>query len=164
MRWALLLGMALFVAGATAAGSSKDLPGRQQIERLGWLSGCWEGVAGQVRFEEQWMRPLGGLLLGMGRTTRGDSVVSHEAMSIEEREGRLVFRAQPSRQPPAEFAQQELTDGKVAFTNPEHDFPKWISYQRLSSDSIVAQISGESAGQKIDAEFRLGSVACPGGR
>ena len=79
---AILLVVTLSVLGAVGSdrGRSPALARHSRIERLHWLAGCWERVSGERTIEEQWMRPRGRSMLGMGRTVRGDSTVEYELM------------------------------------------------------------------------------------
>ncbi|HUF14009.1 MAG TPA: DUF6265 family protein [Longimicrobiales bacterium] len=134
--------------------------GRDTIERLAWLAGCWERRAGERLLEEQWMRPRGGTMLGMSRLVRGSATLSHESMRIEERDGGLVFAAQPSGQAPAEFASQAIADSVVVFENATHDFPQRVIYRHAAGDSLHARIEGERGGEPSGIDFRMARVAC----
>ncbi|HEX2091137.1 MAG TPA: DUF6265 family protein [Longimicrobiaceae bacterium] len=133
------------------------------LEQLRWMSGCWQAGSGNHLVEEQWMEPRGGSLLGMSRTTRGDSTVAHEVMRIFERGGRPVFFVHPSGQAPTEFTASEVEAGSIVFANPQHDFPQRILYRRVGADSLVARIEGTRSGRTRGVDFRYARVSCPGG-
>lgn len=161
---AVVLGMLLLAVGGVLP--QRPLPA-QELGRLEWLSGCWEGTLGRegrTTYEEQWTSPRGGVMLGVARTVRGDSARGFEYVRIVERAGGLFYVAQPGGRPPVEFALGEHGDARATFTNPQHDHPKWIQYQRTGADSLVARIAGDVKGQQIDAEYRLRSVPCAGRR
>ncbi len=132
------------------------------IEEVRWLAGCWEGPTDRAWTEEQWMEPRGGTMLGMSRTTHGDSTVGYELMRISERGERLVFTAHPSGQPAAAFTSAVISATEVVFTNPEHDFPQTIRYRRAGSDSLVARVEGFDGGHPQAIDFPMARVACPG--
>ena len=134
------------------------------IEEVRWLAGCWEGRSERARAEEHWMEPRGGTMLGMSRTTRGDSTITYEWMRISERGERLVFTAHPSGQAAAEFTSTASSPAEVVFTNSEHDFPQTIRYRRVGADSLVARIEGTSGGQLQAMDFPMAPVACLDGR
>ena len=127
----------------------------------GWLAGCWEERAGAHLVEEQWMAPRGGVMLGMGRTTRGDSLVGFEQTRIVARPGGLVFHALPMGQPPAEFSSIAVSDSAVTFENLAHDFPQRVMYRRSGSDSLIARVEGTEAGTVRGVDFPYRRVACP---
>jgi hypothetical protein len=150
------------VAAALAASFSVPRPPAQPspLHRLAWLAGCWEGRDGARLVEERWMAPRGGVLLGMSRTLRGDSLVGWEQTRIEARGGRLVFHAAPSGQEPGEFESTAVGDSSVAFANPAHDFPTRVLYRRQGRDSLVARIEGTIGGRERAVDFRFRKVAC----
>jgi hypothetical protein len=108
--------------------------------------------------EEQWMRPAGGMMLGMSRTLRGGRAIDYEATRIEDREGAVVFIASPARQATAEFRAAATSRDSVVFRNPAHDFPTSVGYRTAAGgDSLLAWIEGAS--RRID--FSFSRVSCP---
>ncbi len=130
------------------------------IDRLAWLAGCWEQRGSDRWVEEQWLQPLGGMMIGMGRTVAGGKTLSYEHMRIEEREGRLVFTAMPSGQPQAAFASSQIIDSAVVFANPAHDFPQRVSYRHMPDGSLLARIEGETDGKVRGVDFPLLRAQC----
>ena len=53
-----------------------------QLERLGWLAGCWAAEKGEAGSVEHWLPLAGGTMLGIGRTVRNGRTVEHEFMQI----------------------------------------------------------------------------------
>jgi len=129
------------------------------IDRAAFMHGCWERRSGNRQVEEQWMRPRGGTMMGMSRTVRGDTVVEYEFVRLFERNRALVYAAQPSGQPPAEFTSTEITEGVITFANPRHDFPQRIMY-RLVGDSLHARVEGSMNGRERGVDFRYARVRC----
>ena len=117
--------------------------------------------AGNRIVEEQWMRPRGRSMLGMGRTVRGDSTSEYEQLRIAEDAGQLVYHASPSGQQPAQFRSFAISDSAVSFQNPQHDFPQRILYRLVTGDSLVARIEGTVGGRARGVDFPMKRVACP---
>lgn len=161
--------LALALSGVGSAAAAPPVPGELAaggtplLAPYGWLAGCWEQRAGNRLVEEQWMAPRGGTMLGMSRTTRGDTLVEYEQVRIFERGGKLVYAAHPSGQKPAEFESIALTDSLIVFENPTHDFPQRIVYQRVGPDSLIARVEGISRGRARSFQFPYAHVACPPG-
>jgi Domain of unknown function (DUF6265) len=157
---ARLLGGALILVGATWDASPR------RVERLRWLSGCWEQRDARSTAEEFWTTPNGGILFGVGRTIvrrdQGDSTVSYEVTRIFERGGKLIFAASPSGQPPAEFTEQELTDTTVVFANPAHDFPQFVRYRRRGASELHARVDGKMNGRDQGFGLQYRRISCPG--
>jgi hypothetical protein len=43
----------------------------------------------------------------------------------------------------------------MIFENPAHDFPQFISYTKITTDSLVAEISGTKNGQARKQRFPM---------
>jgi hypothetical protein len=128
-----------------------------------WMAGCWEQRSGTRLVEEHWLAPRGGMMLGMGRTTRGDSVVEYEHTRIYARGDTLVFAASPSGQAPAEFRVLGPLRDEVRFENLAHDFPQRVIYRRAGADSLLARVEGMRGGQMRGFDFAYGRAPCPSG-
>ena len=161
---AVRTGAIALLIGATclsAAPRAPEAPQSSGAQRLGWIAGCWERTAGPTIIEEQWMRPRGGAMLGVSRTTRRDTVVEYEQLRIFDRAGKTVYAALPSGQALTEFETAATTDTAVTFENPAHDFPQRIIYRRRGADSLIARIEGLRGGQVRGVDFPYRRVACP---
>jgi hypothetical protein len=159
---AVRTGAIALVIGATclSAASPMSQPPRG-TQQLAWLAGCWERTTATSVVEEQWMRPRAGVMLGVSRTTRRDTVVAFEQLRIFDRAGRTVYAALPSGQTLTEFETDATSDSAVTFENPTHDFPQRIIYRRRGADSVIARIEGVRGGQVRGVDFPYRRVGCP---
>jgi hypothetical protein len=148
--------VALAVWAVWSPGAAPNSP----LADLAWLAGCWVGSSAGTTVEEQWMRPAGGMMLGMSRTVSGDSVRTWETMQIREEGGRLVFTARPSGQPEASFGSTEITATGVVFENAAHDFPQRVIYRRAGADSLQARIEGMRGGRPRGMDFPMRRTRC----
>ena len=123
-------------------------PARASISQVGWIAGLWTGKDGGMSFEERWTPPAGGAMLAVSRTLKGDRMVAFEFLRIVERDGGLVYVAQPNGRPPTDFVLTELTADSATFENPAHDFPKMIRYARRGDGTLEARIS--DGGQRAE--------------
>lgn len=130
------------------------------VDRVGWLQGCWRATRGAATIEEQWMAPLGGSMVGMGRTVREGSTVEYELVLITARDGRLAYEAHPSGQPSATFLSTSVSDAHVVFENPEHDFPQRVGYRRDGANGLDAWIEGQADGQSRRVDFSYQRARC----
>ena len=163
MRLAPTLLAVLPAAAMLAASSPSPSQEKGALDRLAFLAGCWERRSGARLVEEQWMQPRGRVMLGAGRTTRGDTVVEYEQLRIEARGDTVTYHARPSGQQPAEFRLTSIGEGAVTFENPAHDFPQRITYRAVGRDSLVARVEGTTAGRTRGIDFPYARTACPGG-
>ncbi len=89
-------------------------------------------------------------MLAVARTLKGDRMTGFEFLRIIERDGSLVYIAQPGGRPPTEFALTRMEGESATFENPAHDFPKMIRYTRLTDGRLEARVSdGSNANAEI---------------
>jgi hypothetical protein len=124
-------------------------------------AGCHEIRSANRVVHEQWMAPLGGMMMGMSRTVAGDAVREFEHLRIETRDGKATYVAHPSGQAETAFTAESVSDSLVVFANPAHDFPQKISYRRVGTDSVIARIEGPRGGQMRAINFPMRRVPCP---
>lgn len=132
-------------------------PFKAVIGDISWLSGVWTGARGTngaITFEERWSPPKGGAMLATSRTVNAAGRMSaFEFLRIVERDGGLVYIAQPGGVAPTEFVLSELTTKRAVFDNPRHDYPQRIVYE-LSGDSLTATIGFMKGGMPRKFEFK----------
>ena len=86
-------------------------------------------------------------MLAVSRTVNtSGKMVAFEYLRIVEREGGLVYAAQPGGAPKTEFVLTEFgpTEAggrRAVFDNPRHDYPKRIVYE-LSADGKLSATTG----------------------
>lgn len=131
------------------------------VDRLAWLAGCWEGtLSNGASYEEVWLGPRGGTLIGMARMVRDGQTSSFDFMRVVDDEGTLVFIAQPSGQEVTRFRATEVTSEGATFENPDHDFPQKVLYRLTPPDGLVARIEGERNGEFRGIDFSMSRGAC----
>jgi hypothetical protein len=154
--------VALSLGPAGAAAQEAGTTDAPSVEQLGWLAGCWEGtLSSGATYEEMWLAPRAGMLVGVARMTRGDRALSFEFMRIGVDDGALVYAAQPGGREATVFRATLVAADSVVFENPAHDFPQRIRYRHDEPDGLVATIDGERGGERRAMEFALRRVACP---
>ena len=105
----------------------------------GWLTGTWRSTTAGTTSEEVWSAADGTTMTGMHRDIAGGKTTWFEFQRVEQRGEQLVYVAQPGGKPPTEFKATKITDKKITFENPQHDFPKRIHYWR-EGKNLCAQI------------------------
>ena len=149
----------IILVAAVALGAS-SAPEDDDAAKLGWMAGCWESRSGSRLTEERWTPPRGGLMLGVSRTSRNDSIVEFEQVRVETRADGVYYVASPSRQATAEFRATSILDSSAVFENPAHDFPRKISYRRAGPDSLEASIEGPRGGMTRTIMYPFRRVSC----
>ncbi len=121
-----------------------------------WLAGAWVGSRGEgaaTTFEERWSPPLGGSMLAVSRTVSRGKMVGFEFLRVVERDGGLVYIAQPGGKTPTEFVLSELGPTRAVFENPRHDYPKRIVYELSADGGLSATIGFTKGGTPRRFEF-----------
>jgi hypothetical protein len=114
---------------------------KAQLAQLAWLAGTWTGGTGGLALEERWTPAAGGAMLAVSRTVKDGRMVAFEFLRIVERDGTLVYIAQPGGRPPTEFRLRAIDASGATFENPAHDFPKVIRYARREDGRLEARVS-----------------------
>ncbi len=122
-------------------------PAKAKIADVAWIAGAWVGTRGTSSVEERWSPIKGGAMLGISRTVKGDRMTAFEYLRIVERDGGLVYFAQPGGSKPTEFVLTELKAKRAVFVNPRHDFPQRIVYELSDDGRLTASIGFAKGGR-----------------
>lgn len=129
-----------------------SLDGRVNLD---WLAGSWCSQSSTQRSEEWWTPARGGLLLGLHRDLDGAGLLSgFEFLRIEIGDGVAVYHAQPGGRPPVPFQLVEAGAAYAVFTNPEHDYPRRLRYQRFDR-TLRATVDDGAGGEALKFEWTL---------
>lgn len=132
-------------------------PAKAAIGDVAWLAGAWvgtRGTEGKTSIEERWSPPLGGAMLGVSRTVAREKMVAFEYLRIVERDGGLVYVAQPNGAPRTDFVLTELGAKRAVFENPRHDHPQRIVYELSAEGRLSAAIGFAKGGRPRSFEYR----------
>jgi hypothetical protein len=152
--------IALLTASLMTVGFGAE-PEPGGIQRLSWLQGCWKMTSAERTAEEIWSAPRGRSMLGMSRTLQREELATYELVVVRERGERLVYIAHPSGQRSAEFLATDVSESRIVFANPAHDFPQRVGYERKGSQ-LHAWIEGTKDGRTRRIDFPYHRAACPG--
>jgi hypothetical protein len=144
----------LLVLAPSLAFSQPVSPKASDFTKLSWLEGTWTrtNVTKPGRSaHERWEKSGEQELRGYGVTMQGQDTVFLEKITILIKDKAIHYVADvPQNQQPVYFKFTEITESGFVCENPDHDFPKKISYQ-LEGIKLKAQISGN--GKAIDYWF-----------
>jgi len=132
-------------------------PAKAAMADLAWLAGAWVGTRGEggtTSVEERWSPPGGGAMLAVSRTVSRGKMSAFEYLRIVERDGGLVYIAQPGGRAPTEFVLTELTKTRAVFENPRHDSPQRIVYEVSAEGRLTASIGYMKGGTPRRFEFK----------
>ena len=126
-------------------------PAGSEVEKLSWMSGCWKtpGENPKSFVIESWGKPYG-MMVGTGQTVREGKTTGYEFLRIEKRGEKIFYVARPARaKTETSFELTSYKQNSAVFENPEHDFPKKISYSR-QGDRMKARVSAGERGFTLD--------------
>ena len=128
-------------------------PAAASISDMEWLASAWLADIDSMTVEERWSPPAGGAMLGVSRTIKNDRMSGFEYLRIVERDGGLVYVAQPGGRSPTEYVLTSLTGTHAVFENPRHDSPQRIRYE-LVEGKLTASIGFMNGGRPTQFEFQ----------
>jgi hypothetical protein len=122
---------------------------------ISWISGAWQTTGGKRQIEEHWTQVAGASMLGMSRTVAGDKTVEFEYLRIEQRADGIYYVAHPkARCPATDFKLTRASATEAVFENPQHDFPKRITYRKGADDSLTATVDGGEGTRAVTFSYR----------
>lgn len=132
-----------------------------QIEKAKWLIGTWENKTKRGSMYETWTKASDVKFTGKSYTVKNHDTTVFETFELVQKQNSLYYIPTVRNQNnnlPVSFSLQSISDNKLVFENPEHDFPQIISYTKITSDSLVAEISGKSNGQERKQTFPMKKI------
>ena len=142
---------AVLAAVSLVSPSEAEAP---SLDRLAWLAGSWTGGEGDTVMEEHWTTPAGGMMVGMHRDLRPGRRAFFEFLRIVEENGKISYHAMPAGRPPATiFPLLSMSERRVVFEKPDHDFPQRILYWLDDDGMLHARIEGTEGGELRGMEW-----------
>jgi hypothetical protein len=151
MRVSVWRAIAAMLLAAPAAATTPSL------SELSWLIGTWQEERNGVVARETWLAPLGGVMAGVGITSRPQKATVLEFTRITVEPAGLTFTASPVGQATTAFTHISSGPSKVVFENKNHDFPQRVIYERCGED-LCARIEGTVDGKLTGQNWRYRRV------
>lgn len=153
-----ILASILLLLAATAPAGAAELPAE-----LAFLSGCWRGEIGAngSRIVEQYGNTDGEKLLGNLKTVKDDATIFFEFIEISANDDGVFLTPYPNgTRASVRFRLVELEADKASFDNPEHDFPRRITYRLLPGGELLTRVAGVVNERNVVEEYRSLPVPC----
>lgn len=144
-RFAMKHLIALLLLAPLAVVAQKTEGIQAEFEKLYWLNGSWNQVnitkPGQA-LVEQWTKSGDYEMKGHATTTQNGDTVFVEHTTLLLKDNAIYYVADvPQNKQPVSFKLTAITPNSFTCENPQHDFPKRITYV-LSGTQLKATISG----------------------
>lgn len=102
---------------------------KTDMEKLLWLVDSWVSADGESKSYEEWKKTSDSLFEGSSKTVKNGEVIFSENLKIEKTAEGIFYVADVKHNPePVKFKLIEVSDSIAVFENPEHDFPRKITY------------------------------------
>ena len=129
-----------------------------EIEKANWLIGQWQNSSSEGNATETWNKLNDSTFRGESYFVVGKDTVSSETIGLEQRGKELFYIPTIKEQnggQPVKFTLTNSSNNQLIFENPKHDFPQKISYTKISTDSLLAEISGIVEGKQNSQKFPM---------
>jgi len=131
------------------------------IKKAKWLIGTWENKTSKGSIYETWSKKNDNEFSGKSYIVKeNDTIVFENIRLVQDQDGLFYIPIVKNQNEglPVRFATKTVSETQLIFENPQHDFPQIISYIKISSDSLVAEISGTKNGQERTQTFSMKRV------
>ncbi|MEM8510353.1 MAG: DUF6265 family protein [Bacteroidota bacterium] len=131
------------------------------IENAEWLEGIWVNETSRGSIYESWSKVDGQQLVGKSYMIKDKDTVILETIRLVQHGDQVFYEPTIKTQNKGRavrFNCTTLSPEKMTFENKKHDFPQYITYTKINTDSIVAEISGEVNNQMKKRSFPMRRV------
>jgi len=154
IKFIFLIVIFLIITSVAFSQSFQDSTKKEiSIDQLNWLSGYWTDEINGIKMEELWLPVSNGSMIGIHRDSFISGKIFFENLRIEQINDSIIYYASPNGRTPTEFNLISLSNNKVVFANPEHDFPQRILYS-LKAETLTARIEGNIEGNFKFSEWQ----------
>lgn len=118
------------------------------IKKFEWLAGQWESIMGTGIYHEEWTLTENNEMTGRAYLLKQGEISNNEKLLIHPVENEIYYTADVSHNPsPVSFKLTYSSDTIFVFENPEHDFPKKITYEKRGENNFIATVEAEMDGR-----------------
>jgi hypothetical protein len=130
-----------------------------ELEKANWFLGNWGSTSPEGELTERWQKVNDSVYKGECYfVVGGKDTVFSEAVDLVEEAGKLTYIVTvpgQNNEKPVPFVMTSGNDTQIIFENPAHDYPNKIVYNKITNDSILAEISGIQKGKPKSEQFPL---------
>jgi hypothetical protein len=152
MKYILFI-VIFFASLAASNAQNSNAEAISSFNKLNWLTGTWNRTntkPGRTA-QEKWEKTSSSEMKGWGINLKGQDTLFVEKLKIVIKDNAVYYVADiPENKQSVYFKLTEISVNGFTCENPEHDFPKKITYQ-LEGNKLKATIAGN--GKAIDYLF-----------
>lgn len=131
------------------------------IKKAEWLIGTWENKSLKGSIYETWSKTNDIELSGKSYILKEKDTIVFENIRLVQETDSLFYIPIVKNQNeglPVRFSAKTISETQLIFENPQHDFPQIISYTKINTDSLTAEISGTKNDQNRKQTFPMKRV------
>ena len=131
---------------------------KADFNKATWLLGTWENKTARGSMYETWKKVSDRELAGKSYALNENDTIVFETVQLIQNEKGMFYIPTVKNQNngmPITFTLTKISDTSMTFENSQHDFPQKISYTKITTDSLVAEISGIRNGSKRSQTFPM---------
>jgi hypothetical protein len=112
------------------------------MQKLEWIIDRWVSAGTESSSYEHWEKLTDELFTGGSETIKNGDTIFSEKLKIVKEGDEIFYVADVSHNPaPVKFKMISISDTEAVFENPEHDYPRKITYRYTEGD-LHASIEG----------------------
>ncbi|MFP8894067.1 DUF6265 family protein [Chryseobacterium sp. EZn1] len=134
---------------------------KKDIQKVEWLIGTWENKTQKGSIYETWTKSGQNEFSGKSYSVKDkDTIVFENIRLLQEKNGLYYIPTVKNQNDglPVRFVAKAISENQLVFENPQHDFPQIIAYTKITSDSLITEISGTKNGQNRRQTFPMKKV------
>ena len=131
------------------------------IQKAEWLIGTWENKTQKGSIYETWTKAGKNEFSGKSYSVKDKDTIVFENIRLVQENKKLFYIPTVKNQNdglPVRFVAKTISGNQLVLENPQQDFPQIIAYTKITSDSLIAEISGTKNGQKRKQTFPMKRV------
>lgn len=131
------------------------------LRKAEWLIGTWENKTTRGSIFETWSKTNDKVYSGKSYAVKNKDTIVFENIQLLCEQEKVYYIPTVKNQNsglPIRFSSKTISETQLVFENLQHDFPQVISYTKVSTDSLVAVISGTKNGQERKQTFGMKRV------
>ncbi len=134
---------------------------KNNIQKAEWLIGTWENKTQKGSIYETWTKTRNNEFSGKSFSVKDKDTIVFENIRLVQENKKLFYIPTVKNQNdglPIRFVAKTISENQLVFENPQHEFPQIIAYTKITSDSLIAEISGTKNGQNRRQTFPMKKV------
>ncbi len=129
-----------------------------KLEKMNWLIGSWERKLPDGILKETWTKQNDSTFSGDSYFINTKDTVHFESIKLVQKAEELTYNATvvgQNEDEPVAFKLTSDTNNTFSFENPAHDYPQKITYKKVTSDRLIATISGKQQGKQTQESYPM---------